>query len=231
MDAITKVISEVAVKHRFTTEDLLGKRMSPVVISHARGEAYFLLKRDFHLSVYAIGRIFNRHHTSVAWGIRSHCSRISLGEIRSGGGIVWPVVDIERLISLAEGGATLREAAEALGRTENSCKKKLQALRLEKQTKAYFSRAIAPRRVKQQLPSRWGRSAPLGEAEATNMRAAERIKRERAVADSDDFLAALMASEKPPTTLKMKPSATRHVPTPGAVRSFMSSSALIAVEG
>lgn len=59
-----EIIDRIAAAHHFTADDLRGpSRRAPIV--RARHTAMYALREHTDLSYPKIGRLFNRHHTSV----------------------------------------------------------------------------------------------------------------------------------------------------------------------
>lgn len=71
------IIADVARKRHLTADDLYGDSRSRP-IAHARQEAFWALHRGLRLSLPTIGRMFNRHHTTVLAGVRAHEKRMAV---------------------------------------------------------------------------------------------------------------------------------------------------------
>lgn len=68
------VIKEVADKHGFTPACLRNDcQIADLTI--ARQEAFHRLRYERNLSLSQIGRLFNRHHTTVLNGLKTHAAR------------------------------------------------------------------------------------------------------------------------------------------------------------
>lgn len=71
------IVVAVAERHGLTIDDLLGGRRTQDV-SEARHEAMWVIRNVLkddgnpRWSLPTIGRIFNRDHTTVLWGVRAH---------------------------------------------------------------------------------------------------------------------------------------------------------------
>lgn len=71
-----RILAEVADKHGLTLGDLTGRRVFHR-IAHARHEAMWRIARERpHLSLPAIGKLFNRDHTTVIHALRAHERRL-----------------------------------------------------------------------------------------------------------------------------------------------------------
>lgn len=63
------ILSEVAKKHGFRVDDILGIRRNVPLVT-ARHEAMWRIYWETTYSLPAIGRIFNRDHTTILHGVR-----------------------------------------------------------------------------------------------------------------------------------------------------------------
>lgn len=73
-----KIIKETANKYNLTSEQLIGhSRFKQLIL--ARHEAFYLLQRK-GLSTPQIGRLMNRDHSTVIYGIREHMNRMERAE-------------------------------------------------------------------------------------------------------------------------------------------------------
>lgn len=83
---VARIKSDVAQKHGVSVEDIDGPRRT-AKIARARQEAMWLAYRGTRITLTPLGRLFNRDHTSVLWGIRQHEARMagtSISRIKGG---------------------------------------------------------------------------------------------------------------------------------------------------
>lgn len=73
-----RIAGEVCRKHRVTINELKSPRREKRIVL-ARQEAIWRVKKETAMSLPAIGRKFNRDHTTVIWSVRRHQSRIEAG--------------------------------------------------------------------------------------------------------------------------------------------------------
>ena len=71
-----RIVSQVSEAHHMTCKDLIGPCRTGLV-SRARHEAMYRMRQELELSFSQIGRIFQRDHTSVIYGIHRHTERVS----------------------------------------------------------------------------------------------------------------------------------------------------------
>ena len=72
------IVEAVAAKHIISVKEILGgRREKPVVI--ARQEAMWRIANETAMNLTAIGRKFDRDHTTVIWSIQRHQARIAAG--------------------------------------------------------------------------------------------------------------------------------------------------------
>ena len=74
------IIHAVAQKHELTTHDLIGKDKCRHM-AWARHEAFDRIRKETHMSLQAIARIFDMDHTSVLYGIWAHRKRKEQGKV------------------------------------------------------------------------------------------------------------------------------------------------------
>jgi len=73
-----KIVNEVAKKHDIPFRVIMSDRRSYNIV-RARQECYWQLYTETTMSMPLIGRVTNRHHTSILHGIRRHCEKHGLG--------------------------------------------------------------------------------------------------------------------------------------------------------
>lgn len=83
---ITRIKSECAEKHGVTVAKIDGPRRSEKIV-HARQEAMWRAKNETNLSFPSLGKLFDRDHTTVMWGIRQHEARMAGTSISRVGGM------------------------------------------------------------------------------------------------------------------------------------------------
>lgn len=66
-----RIMKEVCDKHECTLEELKSEN-DRKKLAKARFEAYFLLSTELNMSSPRIGKIMNRHHSTVLHGIKRH---------------------------------------------------------------------------------------------------------------------------------------------------------------
>ena len=71
MSITESIIDLVARRYNLTASDLTGKRRTPQNVVKARHEAMYEL-REAGLSFPAIGKLLNRTHATVIYGVRRH---------------------------------------------------------------------------------------------------------------------------------------------------------------
>lgn len=64
------LISRIAAAYEISIEDIHGRSHRPEIV-RARHAAMYLIREHTELSYPQIGRLFNRHHTSVLHGVAS----------------------------------------------------------------------------------------------------------------------------------------------------------------
>lgn len=74
---IEREIERIANKHGVTIEEIHGERRIRRV-AHARQEIYFELYTHFELSFPRVGKIMNKDHSTVLFGVKEHCLRFGL---------------------------------------------------------------------------------------------------------------------------------------------------------
>lgn len=74
--AIRQIIEEVAISHGFSWNDVLSARRTNK-LARVRHEAFWRARNETTHSLPAIGRAFNRDHTSVMYGIAKHEERMA----------------------------------------------------------------------------------------------------------------------------------------------------------
>ena len=74
------IIKEVAQKHDLEPYDVLGKDKCRHM-AWARHEAFDRIRKETHMSLPAIARIFDMDHTSVLYGIWAHRKRKEQGKV------------------------------------------------------------------------------------------------------------------------------------------------------
>lgn len=76
--SIHDILCEIAEKYRIGVKDLIGPCRRKMV-SWPRQEAMFLAFTQCpHLSYPEIGRLMNKHHTTVLFGVQRYCERNGL---------------------------------------------------------------------------------------------------------------------------------------------------------
>lgn len=73
---VSRIKRDIAHKHGVSVEDIDGPRRT-AKIARARQEAMWLAYRSTRITLMPLGRLFNRDHTSVLWGIRQHEARMA----------------------------------------------------------------------------------------------------------------------------------------------------------
>ena len=84
---VSRIKRDIAHKHGVSVEDIDGPRRT-AKIARARQEAMWLAYRGTRITLTPLGRLFNRDHTSVLWGIRQHEARMagtSISRVKSAG--------------------------------------------------------------------------------------------------------------------------------------------------
>lgn len=79
LSPMRRIVMEVAMESGVSVHDILGKSHERE-ISKARHKAMFRVRRETGRSYPAIGRFFNRHHSTVIDGERAHIKRINKGK-------------------------------------------------------------------------------------------------------------------------------------------------------
>lgn len=73
---ILAMVEGVAARHGITLADIMG-RSREYRFAHPRQEAYWTVHKNTPLSYPAIGRLFNRDHTTIIYGITAHEKRMA----------------------------------------------------------------------------------------------------------------------------------------------------------
>lgn len=76
-DDVLEVLLRVAAKHQTSITKLLGHRRDKVS-ARARQEAYSEIYKLGGYSTTAIGKIFNRDHSTIVYGIKRHRQKCGL---------------------------------------------------------------------------------------------------------------------------------------------------------
>lgn len=71
------ILADVCSRHRISSADILSPRRFRNLV-YARQEAWWLAYTQSEASYPAIGKFFNRDHTTVMFGIRRHAERIGV---------------------------------------------------------------------------------------------------------------------------------------------------------
>ena len=74
---IEREIQRIANKHGVTIDEIMGDGRTRRV-AYARQEIYFELYTHFELSFPRIGKIMNKDHSTVLYGVKEHCLRFGL---------------------------------------------------------------------------------------------------------------------------------------------------------
>ena len=83
---VARIKRETAEKHGVTVAKIDGPRRSEKIV-HARQEAMWRAKNETNLSFPSLGKLFDRDHTTVMWGIRQHEARMAGTSISRVGGM------------------------------------------------------------------------------------------------------------------------------------------------
>lgn len=79
--AVARIKHECAVKHGVTVDEIDGIRRAAHIVA-ARQEAMWRAKNETNLSFPSLGKLFDRDHTTVMWGIRQHEARMAGTKLR-----------------------------------------------------------------------------------------------------------------------------------------------------
>lgn len=74
-----QIIAEVAFKHDVTALDIMSWRRGSVIA--ARQEAWWRIRQETTMSIPQIGRLVQRDHSTLCWGMKQHERRMR-GEIK-----------------------------------------------------------------------------------------------------------------------------------------------------
>lgn len=83
---VARIKRETADKHGVTVGEIDGPRRSEKIV-RARQEAMWRAKNETNLSFPSLGKLFDRDHATVMWGIRQHEARMAGTSISRVGGM------------------------------------------------------------------------------------------------------------------------------------------------
>lgn len=73
--SVVDIVREICERERIDAREIISHRR-PVNVTLARFEIWWRCRRDTTLSLTQLGRIFDRDHTTVLYGIRMHAKRM-----------------------------------------------------------------------------------------------------------------------------------------------------------